>query len=61
MHWSVPTALQGRMYRVARLFRYLTYNLAVSLLTTTIVRNFVYVGFLLHWAACGFYFCALQV
>jgi hypothetical protein len=29
----------GRMYRVALLFRHMTYNMSVSLLATTLVRN----------------------
>jgi hypothetical protein len=29
----------GRMYRVGLLFRHMTYNMAVSLLVTTLVRN----------------------
>ena len=32
--------LQGRIYRVAELFRLLEYNMSVSLLVTTLVRNF---------------------
>jgi ankyrin repeat protein/CRP-like cAMP-binding protein len=50
----------GRMYRVALLFRHMTYNMAVSLLVTTLVRNLTLTFYLLHWAACAFYFIARQ-
>jgi ankyrin repeat protein len=50
----------GRMYRVALLFRHMTYNMAVSLLITTLVRNLTLSFYLLHWAACAFYFIARQ-
>jgi hypothetical protein len=33
-------SLQGRIYRIAELFRLLEYNMSVSLLVTTLVRNF---------------------
>lgn len=42
--------LQLRMYRVLLFFRVLEYNLVVSLLTTTMVRNFVYIIYTAHWA-----------
>ena len=38
------------MYRVLLFFRVLEYNLVVSLLTTTMVRNFVYIIYTAHWA-----------
>lgn len=38
------------MYRVLLFFRYLEYNLVVSLFTTTMVRNFVYIMYAAHWA-----------
>jgi len=38
------------MYRLWFLFQHLTFNMAVSLLLSTIVRNLVFTIFLLHWA-----------
>lgn len=52
-----PT-LQVRLYRVRWFFRYLEYDLTVSLLTVTVARNLVIVLYLTHWVACGFNFLA---
>lgn len=48
----------ARLHRVVAFFRYLDFNLAISLVVITIVRNLVYVLFVVHWAACGLYFIA---
>ena len=48
------------MYRLLFLFSYLTYNLAISLLGATLLRNSIITFYLLHWAACGFFFIARQ-
>lgn len=48
----------ARLHRVVAFFRYLDFNLAISLVAITIVRNFVYVLFVVHWAACGLYYIA---
>lgn len=50
--------LQVRLYRVRWFFRYLEYDLTVSLLTVTVARNLVIVLYLTHWVACGFNFLA---
>jgi hypothetical protein len=47
-----------RLYRVRWFFRYLEYDLTVSLLTVTVARNLVIVLYLTHWVACGFNFLA---
>jgi hypothetical protein len=47
---DICCVLQLRMYRVLLFFRVLEYNLVVSLLTTTMVRNFVYIIYTAHWA-----------
>lgn len=47
-------AAQVRLYRVRWFFRYLEYDLTVSLLTVTVARNLVIVLYLTHWVACGF-------
>jgi hypothetical protein len=47
---TLTFALQLRMYRVLLFFRVLEYNLVVSLFTTTMVRNFVYIIYTAHWA-----------
>lgn len=46
--------MQVRLYRVRWFFRYLEYDLTVSLLTVTVARNLVIVLYLTHWVACGF-------
>lgn len=46
--------VQVRLYRVRWFFRYLEYDLTVSLLTVTVARNLVIVLYLTHWVACGF-------
>jgi hypothetical protein len=56
----VPAHAQLRMYRLAIFFRALKYNLRVSFAMVTIVRNFVYIAYIVHWAACIFYFIARQ-
>jgi hypothetical protein len=50
--------VQVRLYRVRWFFRYLEYDLTVSLLTVTVARNLVIVLYLTHWVACGFNFLA---
>jgi hypothetical protein len=52
--------LQVRLYRVRWFFRYLEYDLTVSLLTVTVARNLVIVLYLTHWVACGFNFLAVS-
>lgn len=49
---------QVRLYRVRWFFRYLEYDLTVSLLTVTVARNLVIVLYLTHWVACGFNYLA---
>ncbi|KAF6256108.1 hypothetical protein COO60DRAFT_1702472 [Scenedesmus sp. NREL 46B-D3] len=49
-----------RLYRVRWFFRYLEYDLTVSLLTVTVARNLVIVLYLTHWVACGFDFLAVS-
>jgi hypothetical protein len=49
-----PVTPQVRLYRVRWFFRYLEYDLTVSLLTVTVARNLVIVLYLTHWVACGF-------
>lgn len=44
-----PPSPQGRMYRLFVMFRYFTYNLSLSLLIITMVRNLAYATYLLHW------------
>ena len=39
----------GRMYRLFVMFRFFTYNLALSLVAITLLRNLAYVIYLLHW------------
>lgn len=39
------------MYRLFVMFRFFTYNLELSLLAITLLRNLAYVFYLLHW--CG--------
>jgi hypothetical protein len=51
---SYVCAMQVRLYRVRWFFRYLEYDLTVSLLTVTVARNLVIVLYLTHWVACGF-------
>lgn len=51
---------QVRLYRVRWFFRYLEYDLTVSLLTVTVARNLVIVLYLTHWVACGFNFLAVS-
>ena len=48
----------ARLHRVFSFFRYLDFNLSISLVCVTIVRNLVFVLFITHWAACGLYFIA---
>eukprot|EP00878_Enallax_costatus_P022606 GHUV01023998.1.p1 GENE.GHUV01023998.1~~GHUV01023998.1.p1 ORF type:complete len:850 (+),score=127.25 GHUV01023998.1:227-2776(+) len=50
----------GRMYRVAVMFQHMSYNLNFGLLALTITRNLTFSFFLLHWAACTFWFIAVQ-
>eukprot|EP00882_Tetradesmus_deserticola_P017965 GHRQ01019276.1.p1 GENE.GHRQ01019276.1~~GHRQ01019276.1.p1 ORF type:complete len:511 (+),score=215.89 GHRQ01019276.1:178-1533(+) len=50
----------GRMYRVGVMFRNVSYNLNLGLLSLTLLRNFTLCLYLLHWAACGFWYIALQ-
>lgn len=45
----MPLLPQGRMYRLFVMFKYFTYNLALSLLMITLLRNLAYVVYLLHW------------
>jgi hypothetical protein len=52
--------VQVRLYRVRWFFRYLEYDLTVSLLTVTVARNLVIVLYLTHWVACGFNFLAVS-
>ncbi|CAL5221935.1 g4209 [Coccomyxa viridis] len=49
-----------RLYRVRWFFEHLEYNLTLSLLWVTLVRNLVYVLYVTHWSACTFYFIASQ-
>jgi len=44
---------KGRMYRLFIMFKYFTYNLSLSLLVITLLRNLAYVFFLLHWWVVG--------
>lgn len=55
---SCAFVAQVRLYRVRWFFRYLEYDLTVSLLTVTVARNLVIVLYLTHWVACGFNFLA---
>eukprot|EP00775_Hariotina_reticulata_P006155 gene6155-6392_t len=50
----------GRMYRIDRLYRHLEFNLAMPLVVTKLTRIITYGFFLVHWAACGFWFIANQ-
>uniref|UniRef100_A0A383VF86 Cyclic nucleotide-binding domain-containing protein n=1 Tax=Tetradesmus obliquus TaxID=3088 RepID=A0A383VF86_TETOB len=50
----------GRMYRVMVMFRNMSFNLNLGLLALTLLRNFTLCFYLLHWAACGFWYIALQ-
>lgn len=52
--------LQGRLYRVRRLFRHLEFNLAVSFIFTTLLRNFTIAFYLVNWAGCIFWYIARQ-
>ena len=49
-----------RCYRLFWFFTYLTYNLAAPLLMVTLVRNLFFIFFLSNFAACAFYYEALQ-
>jgi hypothetical protein len=49
------------MYRIDRLYRHLEFNLAMPLVVTKLTRIITYGFFLVHWAACGFWFIANQV
>lgn len=50
----------GRAYRLFGWVTFLTYNQTVSLVVVTLVRNFMICFFVVHWAACGFYYIAKQ-
>lgn len=54
------SAPQLRMYRVPTFFLDLEYKLNISLLGVTLVRNFVFLYYSVHWSACVFYFIARQ-
>eukprot|EP00884_Botryococcus_braunii_P006369 jgi/Botrbrau1/15733/Bobra.4_1s0102.1 len=45
-----------RLYRVKLAFSYLEYNSPVNIVWLTIIRNSLIVAFVVHWAACGFYY-----
>lgn len=47
-----------RMYRVPELFLHLEYQRNLSLLAVTLVRNFVFTYYSVHWSACIFYYIA---
>jgi len=49
-----------RLYRDWHLFVYLQYNVAVSLLFATFIRNIVIMILNLHWGACGYYYIARE-
>lgn len=51
---------QMRCYRIQWFFAYLTYNLSVSLVVTTVTKNLFLVFIVQHFFACGFYFIARQ-
>eukprot|EP00775_Hariotina_reticulata_P004102 gene4102-4348_t len=50
----------GRMYRLVIFFNNMSYNLGYSLVVLTMTRNLTFCVFLLHWAACAFWFIARQ-
>jgi hypothetical protein len=49
------------MYRVRRLFRYLSYRVATSHVATTLLRNVLLGFYTVHIGACLFWFIARQV
>ncbi|KAK9903334.1 hypothetical protein WJX75_003130 [Coccomyxa subellipsoidea] len=49
-----------RLYRVRWFFEHLEFNLTMSLLWVTLIRNLIYVFYVTHWSACMFYFIAVQ-
>eukprot|EP00879_Flechtneria_rotunda_P011052 GHRR01011548.1.p1 GENE.GHRR01011548.1~~GHRR01011548.1.p1 ORF type:complete len:827 (+),score=254.22 GHRR01011548.1:335-2815(+) len=60
-YWALLGLLKlGRMYRVAVMFNNMSYNLNFGLLSLTLIRNLTFSFFLLHWAACGFWYIAIQ-
>eukprot|EP00878_Enallax_costatus_P040712 GHUV01047065.1.p1 GENE.GHUV01047065.1~~GHUV01047065.1.p1 ORF type:complete len:324 (+),score=64.85 GHUV01047065.1:636-1607(+) len=50
----------GRAYRLHHWVTFLTYNQKLSLLAFTLIRNFLMCFFVVHWAACAFYYIAKQ-
>lgn len=50
-----------RLYRVRNLITYLLFNLNVSLLWVTVIRNLLIVALVVHWAACAFFWEARHV
>eukprot|EP00775_Hariotina_reticulata_P003995 gene3995-4246_t len=50
----------GRMYRVILMYNNMSYNLNFGLLALTLFRNATFSFYLLHWAACCFWYIALQ-
>ncbi|PSC71927.1 potassium channel SKOR [Micractinium conductrix] len=50
----------ARLYRVRDFFCYLEYNLNVSLLQVTIIRNLAIVLLITHWTACGFFLAGVH-
>lgn len=50
----------ARLYRVRNLFGFLEYNLQVSLLQVTIIRNLSIVLLITHWTACGFFLACVH-
>ncbi|KAF8054945.1 AKT1 [Scenedesmus sp. PABB004] len=50
----------GRAYRLYGWVRALTYNQTISLVVITLVRNFALCFFVVHWAACIFWYIAKQ-
>eukprot|EP00775_Hariotina_reticulata_P002549 gene2549-2852_t len=50
----------GRMYRVVLMYNSMSYNLNFSLLVLTLFRNFTFSFYLMHWAACTFWYIAWQ-
>lgn len=58
---GAAAGVQGRMYRIDRLYRHLEFNLALPLVVTKLIRVVTYGYFLTHWAACCFWYIAQQV
>lgn len=47
----VLPVLQGRMYRIDRLYRHLEFSLALPLIVTKLTRIATYALFLVHWVS----------